>query len=831
MDKLIKTQFVHYIDGPSLALIIHVIHRGMRDRSAATKKKACQIVGNMAILVSAQDLSPYLSQLVQELHVAMVDPVPATRSTAARALGSLVEKLGEEKFPDLIPNLLDTLQDASKAGDRLGSAQALSEVICGLGVLRLEELLPEILSSASSSRQHVRAGFMPLLLFLPVCFGSQFAPFLARIIPPILGGLADTDEEIRDTALRAGRLIVKNYAKKAVDLLLPELEAGLSDASYRIRLSSLELTGDLLFQITGISGKSELDEDSDSLQINALLVQVLGQDRRDLVLSSLFLCRSDVAGIVRSAAVDIWKALVGHTPRTVKEIMSSLTGLIIRKLASDQPEQTSIAAQTLGEMVRIVGSGALARLLPTLEELMETYDADSKIGICIALDELIKSSLIASLEEYQDTLIGLVRRALVDPATGVRECAAGAFESLQQSLGKVVIDEILPYLLSMLDSADSEYALSALQDIMATKSDVIFPTLLPKLLSPPIDAFKARALSSLATVAGPALYRRLGQISNSLVDAIHESRANGSCDVGDIERAFDGILLLVTELEGTNPLIQQIQSLIKHQDSEKRAVMYQRLGPFFSETVLDYSVYLQDLVSHLIMSLGDRVHEIVVGSFDALLAIVKRQPKEVLERLVKPSRQALGMTGVSGEDLAGFCLPKGPQCILPVFLHGLMYGSADQKEASAWAIADIISKTPALNLKLFATSMTGPLIRVIGEKVASDIKAAILVALNGLLTKIPQFLRPFIPQLQRTFVRSLLDVTNEKLRSKAVVALATLIEHQPRVDSLVSELMTSAKATDDQGVKTAMLNAMLAVIEKGGNGLSQASKTSIVGLV
>ena len=140
-------------------------------------------------------------------------------------------------------------------------AQALSEVISGLGINKLEELLPDILSSASSPRNYIRAGFMPLLLFLPVCFGSQFSPYLNRIIPPILSGLADTDEEIRDTALRAGRLIVKNYAKKAVDLLLPELEIGLSDTNYRIRLSSVELTGDLLFQVTGISGKSELTEE------------------------------------------------------------------------------------------------------------------------------------------------------------------------------------------------------------------------------------------------------------------------------------------------------------------------------------------------------------------------------------------------------------------------------------------------------------------------------------------------------------------------------------------------------------------------------------------
>lgn len=827
LDKLIKTQFVHYIDGPSLALIIHVIHRGMKDRSASTKKKACQIVGNMAILVDSRDLQPYLPELVGELEEAMVDPVPATRSTAARALGSLVEKLGEQQFPDLIPRLLDTLQDERKAGDRLGSAQALSEVVCGLGTAKLDELFPTILAQAQSPRAHVRAGFMPLLLFLPVCFGSQFAPYLSQVVPPILAGLADSDEEIRDTALRAGRLIVKNYANRAVDLLLPELERGMSDSSYRIRLSSVELTGDLLFSVSGLSKNSEATEE-ETQNINKSLVDVLGQDRRDIVLSSLFICRSDVTGIVRNAAVDIWKALVPNTPRAVKEVLPTLTGMIVKRLASSDESQRTIAAATLGEMVRRVGANALAQLLPTLEEtLASSTDADTKQGICIALHELVTSASLDAIGHYKDTFIRIVREALVDPAPSVRAAAASAFDVLQTELGKVVIDEILPRLLNMLSEDDkSENALLALRDIMATKADTIFPILIPTLLTPPIDAFKAGALSSLASVAGHALYKRLLGIINTLVDAVISSP-----DDDEIKASFDQVLLAIDDDAGVHPLMQQLLSLVKHEDSEKRAVVYGRLGHFFSNTVLDYSMYTQDMVSQFVLSLDDKTPAVVQGTVEALTALVKAQPKDLLDRLVKPARQALNVTGVRGEELAGFQLPRGPNCILPVFLHGLMYGNNEQKELSALSIADIIEKTPAAVLKPFATVITGPLIRIIGEKVTSDIKAAILIALTSLLKKIPQFLRPFIPQLQRTFVRSLGDATNETLRDRAVVALGVLIAFQPRVDSLVTELVAGAKNADANGVKTAMLKAMLQVVSKAGANMSEASKTAVMSLV
>ncbi|ODQ79468.1 hypothetical protein BABINDRAFT_180589 [Babjeviella inositovora NRRL Y-12698] len=832
LDDLIKTQFVHYIDGPSLALIIHVIHRAMVERSANTKRKACQIVGNMAILVDTKDLLPYLPQLVSELEISMVDPVSATRATAARALGSLVEKLGEEQFPDLIPRLFFTLEDESKAGDRLGSAQALAEVISGLGVGKLDELLPKILTGATSVRSYVRGGYMPLLLFLPVCFGNQFAPYLSRIIQPILNGLADIDEAIRDTALRAGRLIVRNYSTKAVDLLLPELEAGMADSSYRIRLSSVELTGELLYQVTGISGKTELSEEQSEASgtLNQTLIDVLGQDRRDRILALLYVCRTDTAISVRNATVDIWKSLVSNLPRTIKEILPTLTQIIVRKLASSDEVQRAIASNTLTDLGERAGRTAFEQLLPTLEESLITADSDSKQGICIAAGSLLESANIDTIVEYKSTFINIIRGTLVDSAPGVREAAALAFDKLQDSIGNEAVDEVLPYLLSMLESDDSENALSALEEIMATKSNIIFPILIPTLLAPPIDAFRARALGSLAEVAGASLYRRLSTIINAFVETLVNATADSET-TEQIKISFDKVLLSVTEDEGCHPLLQQLLSLIKNDDSRKRAVICERLGPFFAHTTLDYSIYTQDMLTQLVMLLDDKDEEVVRHNWQALYELVKRQSKESMEKLVKPTRIALHMTGVRGTDLSGFALPKGPNCILPIFLHGLMYGTSEQRELSALGMADIVEKTPAANLKPFVTVMTGPLIRTIGERFSSDVKAAILYALNMLFAKIPQFLRPFIPQLQRTFVKSLSDPTNETLRTRAAKALGTLIEHQPRVDPLVTELVSVAKAAADAGVKTAILKALLEVVSKAGENMSEASKNGIMSLV
>lgn len=830
LDALIKVSFVHYLDAPSLALVVRILQRGLADRSA-TKRKSAQVIGSLAHLTERKDLISHLPILVAGLKVAVVDPVPTTRATASKALGSLIEKLGEDALPDLIPGLMQTLKSDTGAGDRLGSAQALSEVLAGLGTSRLEETLPTILQNVASTKASVREGFMSLFIFLPVCFGNSFASYLNRIIPPILSGLADEVESIRETSLRAGRLLVKNFATKAIDLLLPELERGLADDSYRIRLSSVELVGDLLFNLTGISANTEQDEVEDGAQqAGVSLLEVLGEEKRNKVLSSLYICRCDTSGLVRTAAVNVWKALVA-SPRTLKELIPTLTQLIIRRLGSSNMEQKVIAGNALGELIRKAGDGVLSSLLPTLEEGLQTStDADAKQGICIALRELISSASVEALEDHEKTLTSVVRTALIDSDEEVREAAAEAFDSLQQIFGKRAVDQVLPHLLNLLRiEGEADNALSALLTLLTetTRSNIILPNLIPTLTASPITSFNAKALASLSTVAGPAMTKRLPSILNSLMDNIISCKDDELHT--DLESSFDTVILSIDEFDGLNTAMSVLLALVKHDDHRRRAAVNYHLAKFFAAAGIDYSRYNQDIIRALLISFDDRDLEVVKAAWTALNEFTKKLKKEEMEALVFSTRQVLQHVGVAGSNLPGFGLPKGINAILPIFLQGLMNGTAEQRTQSALAISDIVDRTSGDSLKPFVTQITGPLIRVVSER-STEVKAAILLTLNNLLEKIPTFLKPFLPQLQRTFAKSLADPSSEVLRTRAAKALGTLITLTPRIDPLIAELVTGSR-TSDAGVRNAMLKALYEVISKAGGNMSEASRSAVLGLI
>uniref|UniRef100_A0A6Q2ZCD7 TOG domain-containing protein n=1 Tax=Esox lucius TaxID=8010 RepID=A0A6Q2ZCD7_ESOLU len=830
LQTLLDTKFVHFIDAPSLALIMPIVQRAFQDRSTDTRKMAAQIIGNMYSLTDQKDLSPYLPSVIPGLKASLLDPVPEVRTVSAKALGAMVKGMGESCFDDLLPWLMETLASEQSSVDRSGAAQGLAEVMAGLGVEKLDKLMPDVVQTASKVdiASHVRDGYIMMFIYLPLTFGDRFTPYVGPIIPCILKALADENEYVRDTALRAGQRIISMYAETAIALLLPELEQGLFDDLWRIRFSSVQLLGDLLFHISGVSGKmttetASEDDNFGTAQSNKAIIGALGGERRNRVLSGLYMGRSDTQLVVRQASLHVWKIVVSNTPRTLREILPTLFSLLLGFLASDCPDKRTIAARTLGDLVRKLGEKILPEIIPILEEGLRSDKSDERQGVCIGLSEIMKSTSRDAVLIFSESLVPTVRKALCDPLEEVREAAAKTFEQLHATIGHQALDDILPD-----DEETAEFALDGLKQVMAVKSRSVLPYLVPKLTAPPVNT---RVLAFLSAVAGDALTRHLGVILPALYSSLKDKLGTeeGQQAVVSELASCQAVILSVEDDVGQRIIIEDLLEATRSPDAGLRQAAATILNGYFSRTRLDYSAHTRSLLSGLIRLLNDSNPEVLVQSWDAINSITKKldagSQLAMIDDLHKDIRSVA--SEVKGQHLPGFCLPKkGVTCILPVLREGVLTGSPEQKEEAAKALGGVIKLTSAEALRPSVVNITGPLIRILGDRFAWTVKTALLETLTLLLAKVGIALKPFLPQLQTTFLKALQD-SSRAVRLRAAEALGQLVSIHSKVDPLFTEQLSAIRTAEDSGVRETMLQALRFVIQGAGSKVDPAIRKNI----
>ena len=94
--------------------------------------------------------------------------------------------------------------------------------------------------------------------------------------------------------------------------------------------------------------------------------------------------------------------------------------------------------------------------------------------------------------------------------------------------------------------------------------------------------------------------------------------------------------------------------------------------------------------------------------------------------------------------------------------QGVLQGSsAELRELAAEGLGELVDVTSSDALRPFVVQITGPLIRIIGDRFPWQIKAAILATLGLLIRKAGAGLKPFVPQLQTTFLKCLPDQVPE----------------------------------------------------------------------
>ncbi|KAI5716919.1 hypothetical protein M8J76_014608 [Diaphorina citri] len=572
-----------------------------------------------------------------------------------------------------------------------------------------------------------------MFIYLPVVFTQDFTVYIGQIINPILKALADENEFVRETALKAGQRIVTLYADSAILLLLPELENGLFDDNWRIRYSSVKLLGDLLYRISGVSGKMTTETASDDDNFGT-----------------------------------------EHSHRAILEVLG-------------------VAARTLGDLVRKLGERVLPEIIPILERGLDSPEPEKRQGVCVGLSEIMTST----------------SRDMV-----LTQAAAKTFDSLHSTVGVRALDDILPNMLTQLNNPDpeiSERTLDGLRQVMAIKSRVVLPYLVPQLTQTPVNT---KALAILASVAGDALSKYLHKILPSLLAAMAD-------DISPRDSEYcQAVILSVSDEAGVRAIMDQLLDATRSESIAQRRPAVVLLGAFCSQTKVDYSYYVPQLLRGLIFLLTDQDHTVLVTAWEALGAVIKTIDAKELPNYVQDVRQSvrfamsdIKMNATDGETtlLPGFCLPKGITPVLPVFREAILNGEPDVKEAAALGLGEVISCTSPDVLQSSVVNITGPLIRILGDRFNWNIKAAVLQTLALLLSKVGIMLKQFLPQLQTTFLKALYD-QNRIVRLRAAHALSHLIPMHNKADAIYTELVNGIKSNEDPGTRETMLQALRGVI-------------------
>jgi len=846
LEALATTSFAHSIDPASLALLVPILRRGLRDRVRQSKHRAAQVVGCLCQLADTKDLLPYTTTLMKYLKTILVDPIPEVRAVAAKALGALYSGLGEENFEGLVEWLLLMLKSDTNNVQRSGAAMGLAQVLKTLGVERTQMLLPELAAQTTHKEAVVREGYLGLFVSLPEAFGQEFHVFLDQVLPIVLNGLADPIGPVRDTALAAGRQLVIMFAKSHTSLLMPALESGIRNSDWHIRLATIQLLGTMLMRLADVPGKLFVGEQGeDETKENApsvtraqerIIEDVLGTRRRNDIFATIYLMHTDTMPTVGQLAWRVWKAVVHNTPRMLSEILPTLMNKVIMDLASIDEERQVAAGNGLGDLVVKMGDAVLQQIFPILQDRLRSPDGNVRQGVCLGLSEIMASARKHHIAAYMPDLILAVRDALCDSLPEVRSAAGHAFQTLFHNVGKKAIDEVVPSIMSQLanNQDDEEMAkrvLAGMEEILAIAGKDALPYLLPQLLQKPLTPFNASALATLSTNFSVGFTRYVQDVAEALVsgmsteDEKHNDlmRAAGEKVVLSIPQ--DSVQLLVESLVG------ELQEA-KYQPKIRLACI-RLLTAFCAGTKNSFMSQL-DMIFMAVMAMYKEEDPVMlqagVESLETVVKIVT--PDELTERIeflrgVIDDLITDEETGEKLTTLPGFNIKKGIAPIWSIYQQGIKTGSSDIREQAALGLGEMLTLTDEKALAPSVAVIAGPLIRIVGDNLPPNVKAALLKTLGLLLKKGAAQLRVFLPQLQPTFTKALLHPAH-LVREQAADALCNLMPISRKVDPVITELSTAVRTQTDNSVRASLVDCLARIIsnDEVGNKLLPASITS-----
>ncbi len=841
---------------PYLSQLLPSLKENVLDPIPDVRTTSARAMGQLVSGVGERevgDLVPWL------LEASTSESSPVERAGAAQGLAELCKSLGDARAKQIVQQSM-TAATSTRMGAREGPLWLLTFLPLALGEgfsSFIGSSLPIVLQGLADDQDTVREVAMNAGKGIVNTMGIMHTQAL---LPSLSGGMYSPKWRIRQSSvILLGELLCLVSETKATTLTMSEEEEDTGESSNM--------------------GAAKV--------LNKLRTHI-GADAADNAVAAIYIIRSDVALVVKQSASTVWKTLVSNTPRMISEIMPTLVKQLTQMLCSENPDLSAIAARSLGETVQKLGDRVLPVVVPHLQSGFKSDDMYVRRSVCVGLAEIMSNSTSKQIEVYASVLEPALRRAICDDDTDVRKQATAAFATMLKSVGPSAIDSVIPSLLAALKSAvdvlgvdrafavmvagnatilsdedtdmlmsdevtDVRQALNGIRAAVQTRPRDMVMYLMPRFTGTKVLSYMdCITLGAMSSTGGQQLAFYLNTLVPLLVQSftVSESAVQMEEDEGLLLRAVDmcaSEVLCAIQTSGVSSLIDELGKLIEGTEPPLRRLGCRLLRLFVRGTAAEYSDYLPLLLRYLLSRSCDLEDCVLREVLAALVALGASRPHDdfinhmgfmqsCLMSTVSESKHSKTTLGKFRTDADGnmltplFCLPKSVDPLIPIFIHALLKGSPFQREVAANCIGEVVTMTDNVVLKPYLIKTVGPLIRVMGERFDSSVKNAILNTILLILKRGGIALKPFVPQLQTTFIKALSDPM-KSVRVNAVSSLASLMVMAPKVDSVVSELCTACTAADSSAVKASVLAAVSSVIVSAGDKLTPETLSKVTLMV
>lgn len=376
LDVLLSTSFRHYIDGPALSLIMPIIVYGLKNsKTEVGKEKSGKVVANITSLISSDDdIMPHVEVLIDALVSGSRDSHADVRAVSAKAFKNLALRF---KFlSNNMMNKLKSVLESEKATsiERVGAAQCFAEILSTMDIKTRDHIIENCLGLTKDNRDYIREGFLSLFVYLPIVMGNQYEGLVYKTIETIVESISHEKEKLRNLAIKSIKILIHNYLKKNIDLLVAPFFEGAVSENKTKRNSSLILLGDVIDILIEEAGNKE---------------DVYTNYPR--LFSIFYIMKNDSIGEIRLTANNIYKTFVDNTQKCLKIIYADLIECFINLYSRESEYHNEIAHNGIKEFSYKYGDIFCKKTISNLTLIRNQREDKDKLGACYVFKHFLSN--------------------------------------------------------------------------------------------------------------------------------------------------------------------------------------------------------------------------------------------------------------------------------------------------------------------------------------------------------------------------------------------------------------------------------------------------------